>query len=546
MVNKNFLTVCLAFFIFFQINAQRQTPPKLMVGIVVDQMRAEYLYRFYGQFGDGGFKRLMDKGFNCRNVHYNYIPTYTGPGHTSIYTGTVPQYHGIVGNNWYDRKLKRSVYCADDSSEETVGNEKNEKKSYSARNILATTVTDELKISTNLKAKVIAVSLKDRASAFPAGHMADGAFWFDHITGNFVSSTYYMKTLPSWVTAFNNEKRPLKYLDNTWSLLLPEDTYGLSLLDNNRYEGIPKGKTTPTFPYNLKELSTLNPPLFEMVYRSPFGNNLLTDLAIEALKGAGLGKGAYPDFLAISYSSPDAVGHFYGPLSKEVNDTYVRLDRDIARLLEALDQWVGKDNYTVFLTADHGVDEVPKYLMDHKVPAGYFDTGAAAKEAQQFLTKQFGEGKWIESTMNEQFYLNRTLIKEKGLDLANVQNQLAAFIREIDGVSKVYTATQLDQQEFTKNMGARVQNGFFYKRSGDVKAIFEPGWTDDMVSTSTHGTGYTYDTQVPLLWYGHGIVKGESVSHYNITDIAPTVSMLLRIKLPSACIGDPIKEVIFQ
>jgi len=524
------------------LQAQQQKIPKLVVGIVVDQMREEYLFRFYPQYSENGFKRLMGEGFNCRNAHYNYIPTVTGAGHASIYTGTTPRYHGIISNDWYDRKLKKKIYCVDDSTENLIGTNKPQ-RGASPRNLLATNLGDELKISTNLKAKVISISCKDRAAILPAGHMADGAYWFDINSGNFISSTFYMQKLPDWATNFNNQKKASFYLGQTWDFLKPETAYPLSIPDDNNYEGKFIGKNKPVFPYNLKELAALNQPPFEMLYMSPFADDLLTDMAVEAIKQEKLGKGDYPDLLAISYSSPDAIGHKFGPLSKEINDTYLRLDLDIARLLDALDQQVGKGNYTVFLTADHGVSEVTKYLADHKVPAGNIALDSLAKESSIFLNKQMGTAKWIEAALNNQFYLNRPLIESKGLNLNDIQNKLAGFLRDKDGIAQVYTASQLEQQDFTQSLSLRIKNGFYYKRSGDVLIVTEPAWIDGN-EAATHGVGYTYDTHVPIIFYGAGIRKGESFEHYNITDLAPTISMLLHIKLPNACIGDPISKAL--
>jgi predicted AlkP superfamily pyrophosphatase or phosphodiesterase len=514
------------------------------VGIVVDQMREEYLYRFYDQFGENGFKRLIHEGFNCRNTHYNYIPTVTGAGHASIYTGTTPRYHGIVGNDWYDRPSKKKIYCVYDSTEQLIGLDRPE-KGASPKNLLATNLGDELKISTNLKAKVISISFKDRAAILPAGHMANAAYWIDHQTGVFISSTFYMEKLPDWVTEFNRQKKADYYLSQTWSLLKPETDYPLSIADDNNYEGKFKGKDKPVFPYNLKELSASNNPLFEMLYNSPLADDLLTDFAIEALKQENLGKGTYPDLLAISYSSTDAIGHKFGPLSKEINDTYLRLDLDIARLLETLDQQVGNGNYTVFLTADHAVSENTKYLRDHKVPTGTLDLDSLRKNASLFLNRRLGAGKWIEAALNNQFYLNRSLIATKGFKLDEVQNRLADYLRSKAGIAEVYTASQLEHQDFSQFLSLRIKNGFSYKRSGDVIIVTEPAWTDGY-EAATHGTGYTYDTHVPLLLFGAGIRKGESFEHYNITDLAPTISMILKIKLPNACIGDPIIKALSE
>lgn len=529
---------------FTDLNSQQLKSPKLVVGIVVDQMREEYLYRFYNQYSEKGFKRLMNEGFNCRNLHYNYIPTVTGPGHTSIYAGTTPSIHGIISNDWYCRKLKHSVYCVDDSTESIVGIEST-KTGASPRNLIPTNIADELKICTNQNSKVIGISLKDRAAVLPAGHMANAAYWLDLHTGKFITSTYYMQKLPDWVNTFNNSKA-YKYITSVWTPLLPEKDYPLSLADDNPYEGVWKGLQKPVFPYNLVELAQNNPPYFDVFYSSPFGDDLLTDFCIEAIENENLGKGSYPDLLAISFSSPDAIGHRFGPLSKEINDTYLRLDADIARLLDVLDKTAGPGNYIVFLTADHGVAEVPQYLIDHNVPAGYIDNKELFKQASEFLKARLGsEENLIEGFSENQFYLNKELLNEKGLNLNYVENLLASYLRDKNGIARVFTGEQLYYQEYTYNIPAEVQNGFYYKRSGDVVFITEPGWTDTNAKTgTTHSSGYAYDTHVPMLWYGFGIARGESFVRHNITDIAPTLSALLNIKLPGACTGNPIIEVL--
>jgi len=529
----------------FLLEAQQQKVPKLLVGIVVDQMREEYLLRFYDQFGENGFKRLIREGFNCRNAHYNYIPTVTGPGHSSIYTGTTPRYHGIVNNEWYDRKLKRKVYCVEDTTEKLVG-ANTIKKGVSPRNLLSSNLADELKISTNQKSKVISVSFKDRSAILPAGHMADGVYWVDLDSGNFISSSFYMSKLPDWVIHFNNQKKAFKYIENTWTLLRPEDSYSSSIAYDNNYEGSFIGKVKPGFPYNLKELSGTNPPQFEVIYTSPFANDLLTDFAIDAIKQEGLGMGNYTDFLAISYSSTDPIGHKFGPLSKEINDTYLRLDEDIARLLDILDKQVGKGNYTLFLTADHGVSDIVKYLSDHKMPTGFLSLDSLSKEASISLNRKFGIGNWIEFTINNQIYLNRSFINEKNINLVEIQNQLAGFLREQKGIAQVFTSNQLEEQDFTQNISIKVQNGFYYKRCGDIIIVSEPTWLFEKKESASHGTGYTYDTHVPIILFGAGIKKGESFDNLNITDLAPTISTILRIKLPSAAFGNIITKAIAE
>lgn len=542
MIRKNFFSLNMLWLVSFLSLYAQNNQPKLAVGIVVDQMRMEYLYRFASGFGADGFNRLLHEGFVCYNTQINYVPTFTGPGHASIYSGTTPKYHGIAGNDWYDRESRKTMYCASDSLAETVGNDKNTKGSYSARNILVPNLGDALKLSTAKHGLVYAVSLKDRASAFPAGHAADGAYWFDKKTGNFVTSTYYAKSLPEWLTKFNKLRKAESYLDSTWKPValgypnsLPENEY-LKYTHSKGLDSLSQMTLRQTLKKGEK---SYNP-----VYNSPFGNKLLTDLAIATIQNTGIGKDTYPDLLAISYSSPDAVGHTYGPQSIELNDTYIRLDAELARLFEALDANVGKGNYVVFLTADHGMTDIPGLLAENKIPGGYFSLDRIINETKLMLKTQYGENKWIEGFVDGQIYLNHALIAEKKLDLTEIQNRIASFVRTKKGVSDVFTANQLTSRDFTTEMGGRVQKGFHNQRSGDVWILALPGWMDENDgSTATHGSAFISDTNIPLIWYGANIPKGSSYQRYDITDIAPTVSALLHIMYPAAAIGNPIPEV---
>ncbi|RSK34667.1 alkaline phosphatase family protein [Hymenobacter metallilatus] len=541
-MSRSFLLAALLLCGTPELLAQKRPVPKLLVGIMVDQMRPDYLTRFYDQFGGQGFKRLLRGGFQCRNTHYNYVPTVTGPGHSSVYTGTTPRYHGIVGNSWYDRRLRRDVYCTDDSTVQLVGTPKG--MGVSARNQVSTTLGDEMKMVSNGRSVVVALSLKDRASALPAGHMADGAFWFDMNTGDFISSTYYVPVLPKWVADFNAQKKADFYRQQTWTPLRGPEAYLNSVADSNAFERIFKGKTAATFPYELSKLAPLNPPAYEAVNISPFGNNLLTDLALAALAGTELGRDDVPDLLALSYSSPDPVGHTFGPLSKEENDLYLRLDLEIARLLQALDKTVGKDNYTIFLTADHGASEVPKYLAQHQAPGGAQTHATLNQGAADFLIQQLGPGQWLETERNNMYYLNRPLIASRKLELARVQNLLADYLREQPGIAQVNTTAQLLTSGTGAFLETKLQNGLYYQRFGDVRFELQPGWTWELGVGATHGSGYLYDSHVPLLWFGAGITPGVSYEYHSITDIAPTAAMLVDSKLPSACTGQPIGEVL--
>lgn len=538
---KSVLTVlaflCCSLAVFGQ-----SSKPKLVVGVVVDQMRQEYLWRFEENFGERGFKRLLKEGFQLKNAHYNYVPTYTGPGHTSVYTGTTPKYHGIISNNWYSRELGRMVYCAEDTTANAVGgSEKN--GNISPVNNKTSTITDELKLSTQGAAKVIAFAIKDRGAALPAGHMPDGAYWYDSETGNFMTSDFYMDELPQWLQDFNASKKADAYLNGMWDFAIEEEKYTHSYADNNPYEGPFRGQRLPTFPYNLKELRKENGN-YGLLADTPFGNTITTDVSLAALKAEQMGKDDVTDFLAISYSSTDYVGHRFGPHSKEIEDIYIRLDREIERLLTTLDAEVGQGNYTVFLTADHAVADVPNFLIDKNMGGGNFQFKRHKSDIEAKLSARFGAGEWIENYSSDQIFLNRSLIAERNIELYTIQQFAADLLLQLEGIAETYTGIDMLREEYSKDLKRKMQLGYNTKRSGDVLVVYEPNWIPSSYPTgTTHHSGYTYDTHVPILFFGHGIPQGESVRPYEVTDIAPTLSMLLEIKLPSSSIGTPVLEI---
>jgi len=524
--------------------AAQSSKPKLVVGIVVDQMRHEYLQRFESKFQNNGFKRMMNDGFEARNTHYNYVPTYTAPGHASIYTGTTPRYHGIISNDWYSRVLERPVYCVGDTLASAVGGSSKSGK-ISPKNLITNTITDELKLSTNFRSKVIGMSIKDRGAVLPAGHTPDGAYWFDSRTGEFMTSDYFKKELPNWVKEFNSKKLVDKYLNQDWETLLPIAEYVESTADNTPYEGGFKGKDTPTFPYDLKKLRKQNDP-YGMIRTTPFGNSLLADLAKMAIDNEDLGKDDITDFLAVSFSSTDYVGHNFGPNSIELEDTYLRLDQDLASLLSYLDEKVGEGEYMVFLTADHGVAANSLFLMDHGLPGGFISLDETKALVGPMIIEAFGDADIIENISNDQVFLNRELIKSKGLDLEATQDKMAEILMNIPQVAEVFTATDMANRDFSDPIRLAVQNGFNRKLSGDLMLVMKPGYLHNNYGTTgtSHGTPFTYDTHVPLLFYGNGIKKGSTVEKVYITDIVPTVSMLLNISIPNAAVtGEPIEEL---
>jgi predicted AlkP superfamily pyrophosphatase or phosphodiesterase len=543
----SFLCLSVASQVSAQSGNSKADAPKLVVGIVVDQMRQEYLYRYASNFTQGGFKRLMNDGFIIRNGHYNYAPTVTGPGHASVYTGTTPAMHGIIGNDWYDKELKKDVNCVNDPTQKVIGSAGG-KGDISPWRLLTSTVTDELELFTQDKSKVIGVSIKDRGAVLPAGHMGDAAYWYDSKTGTFVSSTYYMTELPAWLVKFNSQKLPDQYLSRVWNTLLPIAEYTASGPDENPYETKLGGKEKPTFPYDLKALRKNNGE-YDLLVTVPFGNDFLTDMAKATLEGEKLGQNTVPDFLAISYSTTDILGHAMGPNAIEIQDTYLRLDRNIEDLLKTLDAKVGAGNYTVFLTADHAVADVAQYLKDKKMPAGYFNYANVKANLNDYLKKYFPDKEIIEEINGDQVYFNHSAFQSDpstaGVQMIIATELATKWLMAQEGVANVYSESTLRQGDYDEGgVKGAVIRGHHVKRSGNIVISLESGWYGAYrIQGTTHGSPYRYDTHVPIVFYGHGIPKGNSVRYHAITDIAPTISTLLNIKFPSGSTGQPIEEI---
>ena len=515
--------------------------PKLVVGIVVDQMRYDYISRFWNGYSEGGFKRLVKEGFNFKNNHYNYAPTSTGPGHASVYTGTTPASHGIIGNDWYDKEIGTSVYCAADNTYASVGTASSAGQ-MSPKQLLTTTISDQLKLHTQSRSKVIAIALKDRGAVLPGGHTADAAYWFHGKNeGRWISSTFYMESLPSWVTQFNS-KVPQQY-KKPWNLLKSEKAYIQSGLDKNNYEGAYKGETTAVFPHDLVSLWEAN-GAYDILKATAYGNSLTTDFALAALKGENLGKGLDTDFLAVSFSSTDYVGHQFGVNSREIEDTYYRLDLDLERLLKALDAQVGPGNYSLFLTADHAAVQVPSYLKDLKIPSGYFDSKVFKDKLNAYVVDRFGSEDLIENISNYQVFLNRGLATQLDIDLREMQEDLAQFILQDSAVERTYTAYQMWGEEYTKGIPYILQNGYNSKRSGDVLFVLKPAVISYSKTGSTHGSPQIYDTHTPLLFFGKGFKRGASYERSEIPDIAPTIAAMLGIAFPNGTTGKPLTQVL--
>jgi predicted AlkP superfamily pyrophosphatase or phosphodiesterase len=527
---------------FISISYAQVSRPKLVVGIVVDQMRYDYLYRYYDQYGNDGFKRLLREGQSCENTHFDYVPTYTAPGHAAIYTGAYPSLHGIVGNDWYDRSWGRKRYVTKDTTVQSVGTT-SKYGMHSPRVLLTTTITDELRLSNAMESRVYAICLKDRGSILPAGHIPNGCFWFDDETGNWVTSTYYQDSLqlPGWVQEFNDKGLSAQYMAKPWYPIAPKTAYKPSFPGWDEYEKRLSPNTDGRFPYDLPAMVTTKGNYADL-RETPFGNSFTMDFALHALETLKLGKSTATDFLCLSFSSTDYCGHRFGIHAEETQDTYLRLDEELARLLKYLDNTLGKENVLVFLTADHGAAETCRHMTDLEIPAGSF----AQRKLQTSLDSLFSArtnlpGTYIHWVKNQHVWFNyeqlakAKLTKEKACQIA------VDFIRKQDGVYGAFSVEEAMMLPAEYPHSALIRRSIHPKRTGDVVFLLEPAWNSDFKyyakAGTTHSSGYSYDTHVPLIWYGWHIKKGWNVKPVTIVDIAPTLAAMLHIMEPNGSSG---------
>jgi predicted AlkP superfamily pyrophosphatase or phosphodiesterase len=532
--------IVLGLFLILVCSAQAQQRPKLVIGIVVDQMKAEYLDRFYDDYSSNGFKRLMANGFSFYNMNYNYVPTYTAPGHASIYTGATPATHGIIGNDWYVRETGKNKYCTDDASVKTLVAGSEKEGMMSPKNLQATTVTDEFRMATNFRGKVIGLSIKDRGAILPAGHFANWAFWYSK-SGNFISSSFYGDKLPDWVAQFNAEKRYLEYIQKGWDLLKPAADYTESLADDNPYEGRIDKSKPPLFPYDLNAI--YKEAGADIIRTTPYGNDLLADFAMRTIEKENLGKNLDPDFLTVSFSSTDYIGHTFGPRSMEIQDTYLRLDLTIARFLDYLDKTIGKDNYLLFLTADHAAAENPIFLKDHKYEVTNIPSKETVKGIEAFSLATYGVNLLLNYS-NFNLYLDRALVQSKNLDFDKVKQSFKTYLMNLSYVKRVYTQEDILNSSGGDYLLSYIFKGYDPKQNGDLVVLHKTGFMEYNETGTTHGTPNSYDTNVPLLFYGWNIPKGVSYQKEYITSIAPTLSKLLKITFPNGTEAQVLEEVL--
>jgi len=491
--------------------------PKLVVLIVVDQFRADYLTRFASEY-NAGLARLLKSGAVFTNAQQDHFPTVTAVGHSVTMTGAIPAVSGIVNNEWYDRASSSLVSSVSDNAETLLGAPG--PGAASPRKLLVSTVGDQLKMSGTASAKVVGVSLKDRAAILPAGHMADGAYWFDHNSGNFVSSTYYFKTLPAWVEAFNAKKVPDSYAGKVWALT--GSNKPLSMLASE------PGRT-----------------LYEGIYNSAYGNDLLESFAEAAIDGEKLGQNGGTDILTVSFSSNDAVGHRAGPDSPEVHDICLRTDKAIGAFLDAVDKKVGLANALVVFTADHGVAPVPEVNQARHMPGGRL--GKTVSQAlDKALADKYGQGHWVLASLGEFIYLDRALIESRKLKLEDVQDTAAKALLAVPHVDRVFTSEDLRHGRYNQDpIALRVAKGFNERRGGDLYLVFESYWLDGSATSGTsHGMPFNYDAHVPLVFMGQGVKPGRYHSQVAIYNVAPTLATMLEIEPPSGAFGRVLDEML--
>lgn len=524
-------------------NTNTEKAPRLVVGIVVDQMRWDYLERFAPLFkANGGFNRMMSQGFSNDNCQIGYTPSVTACGHTGIYTGTVPAIHGITGNAWYDTQLKRNVYCSEDRTVDGVGAAGASDGKMSPKNMLTTSIADELRMANNFKSKVIGIALKDRGAILPAGHSANGAYWFDAKSGNFITSTYYFKELPNWVKQFNDRQIPDSLMKLGWKKSLADAVYlEYATADEKKYEGKPFGANQTKMPYDLTRAANEG---FGKLSTTPWGNTLTVELAKAAVLAEDMGKDAITDMLAVSFSSPDYVGHSFGPNSWEIVDNYIKLDEELGRMFDFLDATVGKGKYTAFLSADHAVAHVPGFMKENKLPGGLLDDKSAITEMNAAIKAKFGIEKLVVSLTNYQVHYNRDLLDSLKADTKDINQFMVHYLMKKEYILNAFPTSEILTSPMPQYLREKIANGYLYNRSGDIQMVLKSGYIDGGATGTTHGLWYSYDAHIPLLWYGFGIKQGRSSKRVYMHDIASTVASLLKIQEPSGNIGNPIEEVL--
>ncbi len=541
--NIFFLIIVLTFICKNSLNGQNlkfaNTPaPRLIVVLSVDQMRTDYLTRYWNKFQEGGFKRLVSEGAVCNNAHLNLHIQKLSTGTATLFTGVYPATHGIVGDNWYDRLKKKETNCISDDYFITVGSDSKEGE-RSASKLLSPTLGDLIRMNNRNKSKVFSVAMNDVSAVLSGGHSANGAYWFDAQTGNMISSSYYVDIFPDWVRQFNEKGYAKTYTQRDWTTLLPISSYEESLIDDYVLEKGYYDKWN-TFPYSMKKLKD-KAISYKFLKTTPFANNMIRDFATSLILAEKLGKDEFPDLLNLTFTSMDYENSSFGPASVEMEDTYLRLDQDIALLLDFLDKTVGKGNSLVVLTSTCSSTYPVDYLKEEfRMPVGTFSPESAIALLKSFLNITYGQGEWIEFVGDHQIYFNRELIEKKNVSLQELQTKTANFINQFEGVKIALPSTSFEQGDYTKGQLAVIANSYNFKRSGDVLYQLEDGWQPVYKYEKIN---YNDNSNIPLIFYGNSVKHKQIRKKVKGEDLVPTILEMLQMSVPDHCIGNVIDEV---
>lgn len=523
-------------------------PPKLVVFMVVDGFPQEQVVKYYDLLGEGGLKRFLDQGAWFNNANYSHATTYTAVGHATLLSCAHPYKHGIIGNDWLDKKTKERVYSTEDPKHKYLGEDTKKHQGTSPFNLKVTTVGDEL-IYANGKSKVITISGKDRSAIGLGGH-AGTAYMHSTSTGRFITSDYYMKEYPGWWNNFYASKPQDKYFGMAWTPLLPDEAYARSAPDDRPWSKNYKGLGTK-FPHPISGGSDKpSSGYYDAMIWTPYGDNLTLDFVKAAIEGERLAKNpaGVSDLLAISWTSHDYIHHLFGPESKQAQDHILRLDRVFAEFFQYLDNWVGLENVLVTLSADHGFMNIPEYSASKNLDAGRVDPEKMIEAVNAHLSKKFGDGKYVTTWWNPTLYLDYALIDSKNLNRTEVENAAAQFLIEYPGIAFVYTRTQLEKGELPPTRIAKqVTLAWNQQLSGDIVLINKPNWylfENPLAYASTHGAPYAYDTNVPLMFLGGKWVRVGKYGDAEVVDLGRTLAFLLNVRPPNGCEGRVLTEIL--
>jgi predicted AlkP superfamily pyrophosphatase or phosphodiesterase len=519
--------------------------PRLVIGIMVEQLRYDQLERMRDILPEKGIKRLINEGTYYRNASYDYLLTQAGPGYATVSTGTSPSFHGITSDSWYHPFNDQIIYCVQDPKVSPVGGSF-ETGLFSPANLLSSTFADELQMASCGAAKVYGIGIREMGAIITAGHAADGAFWYDDRTGTWMSSTYYLSDLPSWLKDLNALMMPGQYLNQAWTPLMDPLRYPGCQTDSTGMERGFEGRTW--FPYDLKSMSTEGKLLnvkrnLALLRETPFSDDFTTELAMRLITGEQLGQDDITDFLAINYTATDYIGHRFGPSSVETADAIVRLDKNIGLLLDMIDKNLGKKNVLVYFVSAHGVSEIPAVLEASRIPSGYFKVNQSLQLLRSYLNAVYGQGDWVKGFYDNQIFLNRALIEDADVSLEDIQKKVARFMVQFSGIASAVPCSSFEMSDFTGGILLKMSNSYTSQRSGDVMISLNPGWIEKNDNATGHNSPYEYDSHVPLIWYGWTASRASVTRNISIRDIAVTLSVLCKVPLPNAANGEPLQEL---